>query len=62
VGARATRAPAAEDLLAREAPWDRAPDADLLRAAGELVAAACAPIPPHMASTLARRALERAWS
>ena len=62
VGATATRAPEAEDLLAREAPWNRPPDADLLRRAGELVAAACAPTPAHLASVLARRALERAWS
>jgi CO/xanthine dehydrogenase FAD-binding subunit len=63
VGARATRAHEAEALLAREAPWDRgAPDADLLQRAGELVAAAAAPIPPHMAAVLTRRALERAWS
>jgi CO/xanthine dehydrogenase FAD-binding subunit len=63
VGARAMRAHEAEALFAREAPWDGgAPDADLLRRAGESVAAAVAPIPPHMAATLTRRALERAWS
>jgi CO/xanthine dehydrogenase FAD-binding subunit len=63
VGASATRAPEAEALLAQAAPWDGGrPDADLLRRAGELVATACAPTPPHLASVLARRALERAWS
>jgi CO/xanthine dehydrogenase FAD-binding subunit len=63
VGTTATRAPEAEALLGREAPWDGgALGADLLRRAGELVAAACAPTPAHLASVLARRALERAWS
>jgi CO/xanthine dehydrogenase FAD-binding subunit len=63
VGARAARAPEAEALVAREAPWEGgAPDRDLLRRAGELAAAALAPIPAHLTSVLTRRALERAWS
>jgi CO/xanthine dehydrogenase FAD-binding subunit len=60
VGARAARAREAEALL--EERWaDAVPDGDLLRSAGELVAAAVAPIPAHMAAVLTRRALERAW-
>jgi CO/xanthine dehydrogenase FAD-binding subunit len=62
-GARSLRAREAEELLAREAAWDGGPpDAGLLRRAGELVAGAVAPIPPHAAAVLTRRALERAWS
>ena len=60
VGARAARAREAEALV-EERRADAVPDGDLLRSAGELVAAAVAPIPAHMAAVLTRRALERAW-
>ncbi len=61
VGARAARAREAEALL--EERWgDPRPEGDLLRRAGDLVAAAVPPVPAHMAAVLTRRALERAWS
>jgi CO/xanthine dehydrogenase FAD-binding subunit len=67
------RAPAAEDLLAAELPWEsRGPlDAGLARRFGDLVAAAAAPIDDvrgtaayrrHALAVLARRALGWAWA
>jgi CO/xanthine dehydrogenase FAD-binding subunit len=59
VGARAVRAGDAEELLG--AQWPRR-DRALAQQAGELAAAAAAPIPAHLTTVLTRRALERAWS
>ena len=66
------RAPAAEALVADQAPWERAGDLDdeWLAKVGALVAAATAPrsdrrgsaaYKRHAAAVLARRALARAW-
>jgi len=59
VGARAVRARDAEELLG--AQWPRR-DRALAQQAGELAAAAAAPIPAHLTTVLTRRALERAWN
>jgi hypothetical protein len=53
------RAGDTEELLG--AQWPRR-DRALAQQAGELAAAAAAPIPAHLTTVLTRRALERAWS
>jgi CO/xanthine dehydrogenase FAD-binding subunit len=70
-GPRAVRAREAEALLAAEAPWEQgAPDDELLRRAGALVAAALDPEPDprgsaehrrRTAAVLTARAARRAW-